>query len=101
MSRVCELTGKSPQVGHKVSHSNRKTKKRFLPNLNMISFHSEALDRNFRLRVTSHALRSVDHRGGFDAFLIKAKKSELSERVQKIKLDVEQAHSQNTAQNAA
>ena len=81
MSRRCELTGKGAQVGHKVSHSNRKTKRRFLPNLLNVTLTSDALGRSFKLRVSAHAFKTVDHRGGFDAFLMKANDDELSERV--------------------
>ena len=70
MSRRCELTGKGPMVGHKVSHSNRKTKRRFLPNLRNVTLISEALGRSVKLRVSANALRTVDHRGGLDAFLL-------------------------------
>ena len=80
MSRRCELTAKGPLVGHKVSHSNIKTKRRFLPNLCNVTFISDALGRNVRLRVSTNAIKSVDHRGGLDAFLIKAKADELSPR---------------------
>src|SRR6059058_6456602 len=80
MSRRCELTAKGPQVGHKVSHSNIKTKRRFLPNLCNVTFISDALGRNVRLRVSTNAIKSVDHRGGLDAFLLKAKAAELSPR---------------------
>ena len=69
MSRRCELTGKSAQVGHKVSHSNIKTKRRFLPNLVNVTLMSDALGRSVRLRISANALKSVDHRGGLDAFL--------------------------------
>ena len=72
MSRRCELTGKTAQVGHKVSHSNIKTKRRFLPNLLNVTLISDAPGRPIRLRISSSALRTVDHRGGLDAFLIKA-----------------------------
>jgi large subunit ribosomal protein L28 len=78
MSRRCELTAKGPQVGHKVSHSNIKTKRRFLPNLVNVTFLSDALGRAVRLRVSTNALKSVDHRGGLDAFLLKARDTELS-----------------------
>ena len=74
MSRRCELTGKSAQVGHKVSHSNIKTKRRFLPNLINVTLISDSLGRSVRLRVSANALRSVDHRGGLDAFLTKARR---------------------------
>jgi large subunit ribosomal protein L28 len=78
MSRRCELTGKTAQVGHKVSHSNRKTKRRFLPNLVNVTLTSDALGRSVRLRISTNALKTVDHRGGLDAFLAKAKETELS-----------------------
>src|SRR5258708_13633836 len=73
MSRRCELTAKGPQTGHKVSHSNIKTKRRFLPNLCNVTFISDALGRNVRLRVSTNAIKTVDHRGGLEAFLLKAK----------------------------
>jgi len=88
MSRRCELTGKAAQVGHKVSHSNRKSKRRFLPNLINVSMISEALGRTVRLRVSASALRTVDHRGGLDAFLRKAKDAQLSERVLELKRQI-------------
>ena len=78
MSRRCELTGKAVQTGNLVSHSNRKTRTRFLPNLCNVTLLSEVLNRSVRLRVTAAALRSVEHRGGLDAFLVKAKDLELS-----------------------
>lgn len=78
MSRRCELTGKGVQTGHKVSHSNHKTKRRFLPNLNTVTLLSETLERPVRLRVSASGLRSVEHRGGLDAFLIKADDADLS-----------------------
>ena len=89
MSRRCELTGKGILVGHKVSHSNRKTKRRFLPNLLNVSIISDALGRAVRLRVSANALKTVDHRGGLDAFLAKAKEVELSPKALKIKREVE------------
>ena len=85
MSRRCELTGKTRQIGHKVSHSNRKTKRRFLPNLLNVTLQSDALERSVRVRISAHALKSVDHRGGLDAFLLKAKDAELSARALEIK----------------
>ena len=88
MSRRCELTGKGAQVGHKVSHSNIKTKRRFLANLVNVTMMSDALGRSVRLRVSAHALRTVDHRGGLDAFLIKARDSDLSERVLELKRQI-------------
>ena len=91
MSRRCELTGKGPMTGNNVSHANNKTKRRFLPNLNEQTLHSEALDRSFKLRISAAALRSVDHRGGLDAFLAKAKDEELSPAALKIKKDIAKA----------
>jgi large subunit ribosomal protein L28 len=91
MSRVCELSGKGPMVGNNVSHANNKTKRRFLPNLNEVTLISDALGRSFRLRISAHALRTVDHRGGLDAFLAKAKDDELSPRALKIKREIEKA----------
>src|ERR1700692_5006875 len=89
MSRRCELTAKGPLVGHKGSHSNTKTKPRFLPNLCNVTFISDALGRNGALRVSTNAIKSVDHRGGFDAFLIKAKATELSPRALELKRAIE------------
>ena len=78
MSWRCDLTGKEPLVGHKVSHSNIKTKRRFLPNLLNVTLISDALGRSVKMRVSANAFKTVDHRGGLDAFLAKAKDSELS-----------------------
>jgi large subunit ribosomal protein L28 len=89
MSRRCELTAKAPQVGHKVSHSNIKTKRRFLPNLCNVTFISDTLGRNVRLRVSTNAIKSVDHRGGLDAYLLKARDSELSPRARELKRQIE------------
>jgi large subunit ribosomal protein L28 len=89
MSRRCELTGKGAQVGHKVSHSNRKTKRRFLPNLLNVSIISDALGREVRLRVSANALKTVDHRGGLDAFLLKAKADDLSPRALELKRQID------------
>ncbi|WP_071672848.1 50S ribosomal protein L28 [Nioella nitratireducens] len=91
MSRVCELTGKGPMSGNNVSHANNKTKRRFLPNLNEVTLGSDTLDRSFKLRVSASALRSVDHRGGLDAFLAKAKDEDLSAKALKIKKDIAKA----------
>jgi len=88
MSRRCELTAKGPQVGHKVSHSNIKTKRRFLPNLVNVTFLSDALGRSVRLRVSTNALKSVDHRGGLDAYLLKARDTELSPRAVELKRQI-------------
>jgi large subunit ribosomal protein L28 len=88
MSRRCDLTGKTAQTGHKVSHSNRKTKRRFLPNLCNVTFMSDALNRSVKLRVSANALKSVDHRGGLDAFLMKAKDEELSREALELKREI-------------
>jgi large subunit ribosomal protein L28 len=88
MAWRCELTGKTRQIGHRVSHSNRKTKRRFLPNLLNVTLMSDALGRSIRLRVSANALKSVDHRGGLDAFLLKAKDAELSPRALELKRQV-------------
>ena len=94
MSRRCDLTGKGVLVGHKVSHSNRKSKRRFLPNLCNITFRSDILGRSVRLRVSANAVKTVDHRGGLDAFLVKAKAEELSPEALAFKRAVEKAQSQ-------
>ncbi|MGR3434433.1 MAG: 50S ribosomal protein L28 [Shimia sp.] len=91
MSRRCELTGKGPMSGNNVSHANNKTKRRFLPNLNEQTLRSDTLERSFRLRISAAALRTVDHRGGLDAFLAKAKDAELSPQALKIKKDIAKA----------
>lgn len=88
MSRRCELTGVGPMVGHHVSHSNMKSKRRFLPALAPATLHSEALGRTFSLRITNAALRTVDFRGGLDAFLLNARDETLSLRARKIKREV-------------
>jgi large subunit ribosomal protein L28 len=88
MSRRCELTGIGPLVGHNVSHSNTKTKRRFLPNLAPATLQSEALGQTFKLRITNAALRTLDFRGGLDVFLVKASDEQLSPRALKIKKQV-------------
>ncbi|RYH07463.1 50S ribosomal protein L28 [Tropicimonas sp. IMCC6043] len=91
MSRVCELTGKGPMVGNNVSHANNRTKRRFLPNLQDVTLISDALGRSFKLKISSAALRSVDHRGGLDGFLAKASDADLSAKALKIKKDIAKA----------
>ena len=88
MSRRCELTGKGVLTGHLVSHSNRKTKRRFLPNLCNVTLQSDVLGRSVRLRISANALRSVEHRGGLDAFLAKASADELSQRARLLKKQI-------------
>jgi large subunit ribosomal protein L28 len=97
MSRRCELSGVNRQIGHKVSHSNIKTKREFQPNLVNVTLASDALGQSFRLRVSAAALRTVDHRGGLDAFLLKASEAELSDRAAKIRRDVKKKLSEQAA----
>jgi large subunit ribosomal protein L28 len=91
MSRVCELSGKGPMSGNTVSHAKNRNRRRFLPNLNDVTLLSDVLGQSFSLRISAAALRTVDHRGGFDAFLAKAKNDELSPKALKIKKEVEKA----------
>ena len=88
MAWRCELTGKGPLVGHKVSHSNIKTKRRFLPNLVNVTLTSETLGRSVRARISANALKSVDHRGGLDGFLLKAKDAELAPKMLELKRQI-------------
>ena len=88
MARRCELSGKGVLTGNNVSHSQVKTRRRFLPNLHVASLHSETLQRSVRLRVSSRALRTVDHRGGLDNFLLKARDCELSSRALQAKKEI-------------
>jgi large subunit ribosomal protein L28 len=85
MSRVCELTGKAVMTGNTVSHANNRARRRYLPNLVNVTLISDALGRSFKLRVSAYGLRSVEHRGGLDAFLAKASASELSDRALTLK----------------
>jgi large subunit ribosomal protein L28 len=85
MSRRCELTGKAVQVGNRVSHANNRTKHRFIPNLQQVTLLSETLNQKVHLRITPHALRSVEARGGLDAFLAKARDAELSDKALRLK----------------
>ena len=97
MSRECELTGKAVLTGNNVSHANNKSKRRFLPNLVNVTLMSEALNQNVRLRISANALRSVEHRGGLDAFLAKADPSELSQRARLLKKPVAKKLAEETA----
>jgi large subunit ribosomal protein L28 len=89
MARRCELTGKAVLVGNNVSHANNKSKRRYLPNLNQVTLTSDALGAKVRFRISSHALRSVEHRGGLDKFLLKARDSELSAHALRVKRQIE------------
>ena len=88
MSRVCELTGKGRQVGNNVSHANNKTKRTFLPNLQNVTLLSEALEKSVKLRVSTHGLRSVEHVGGLDNWLLKTSDEKLSTKVRKLKKEI-------------
>ncbi len=88
MSRRCELTGKGVLTGNRVSHSNIKTRRRYLPNLQRVTLLSETLGQSFRFRIAASTLRTVDHRGGLDDYLKKARDGELSDRALKVKKDI-------------
>ena len=88
MSRICELTGKGRQTGHNVSHANNKTKRVFLPNLQNVTLLSEKLERSFKFRVSTHGLRSVEHVGGLDTWLLKTSDEKLSTNARKVKKEI-------------
>ena len=89
MTRRCEITGKSVLTGNNVSHANNKSRRRYLPNLQPVTLISDTLGRSVSLRVTTHALRSVEHNGGLDNFLLKARKDDLSPKARRIKHEIE------------
>jgi large subunit ribosomal protein L28 len=91
MSRICELTGKGRQVGHNVSHANNKTKRTFLPNLQNVTLLSDSLGRSIRLRVSTHGIRSVEHVGGLDNWLVKTSDTELSLKARRLKREIAKA----------
>jgi len=88
MARRCELTGKGVLSGHNVSHANNKTKRKFRPNVSEVSLISDKLDRTVRLKISKHALRSIDHNGGLDAFIVKQKDDTLSVRARRLKREI-------------
>jgi len=88
MSRSCELTAKAVQSGNNVSHANNKTRRKFLPNLCNVTLISDALGQRFRMRISAAALRTVEHRGGLDAFLLKASEKDLSMRARLLKRQI-------------
>ena len=88
MSRICELTGKGRLTGYNVSHANNKTKRVYLPNLQNVTLMSEALDRSFKFRVSTHGLRSVEHNGGLDNWLLKTRDEKLSKTALKVKREL-------------
>ena len=97
MSRICELTGKGRMVGNNVSHANNKTKRTFLPNLQQVTLLSDSLGRSVRMKVSTNGLRSVEHVGGLDNWLLKTSDDDLSLRARRLKRDVRKASAQKTA----
>ncbi len=91
MARICELTGKGRLTGNNVSHANNRTKRVFLPNLQNVTLLSEKLERGFKFRVSTHGLRSVEHNGGLDNWLLKTKNEKLSTRAQRVKRELKKA----------
>lgn len=88
MARRCELTGKAVLVGHRVSHANNKTKHRFKPNLLDMTLASDTLQRSVKLKISAQALRTLDHRGGLDAFLTKARDADLSPMARRLRREI-------------
>ncbi|MBM3621070.1 MAG: 50S ribosomal protein L28 [Alphaproteobacteria bacterium] len=101
MTRRCELSGKSVQVGHIVSHANNKTKRRFLPNLQDTSVLSDALGHSVRLRLTPRAIRTLEHNGGLDAYLLNTGNSKLTDEMKALKRRVVAAKARKDAKAAA
>ena len=101
MARRCELTGKDVLTGNNVSHAHNKTRRRFLPNLCEVSLISEALNRKVRLKISAHALRTVEHRGGLDGFLLKAKNADLSIKARRLKREINKRRSTQATEGAA
>ena len=93
MARVCQITGKKPMAGNNVSHAHNKTRRRFLPNLQETSVYSEILKRSIRLRVSMHGLRTLDHKGGIDAFVMGTAPSKLDSALRKLRAEMEKAQS--------
>jgi large subunit ribosomal protein L28 len=91
MARRCELTGKGVMTGNTVSHALNRTRRRFLPNLLNVTLMSDALGRSVKLRISANALRTVEHRGGLDAFLLKAHDEELSDNALSLKKELRAA----------
>ncbi|MCR9214380.1 MAG: 50S ribosomal protein L28 [Proteobacteria bacterium] len=91
MARRCELTGKGVQAGNNVSHAKNRTRRRFLPNVHEVRLMSESLGRSFSMKVSAAALRSVEHNGGLDKFLMKSSDADLSLQARRVKRDVKKA----------
>lgn len=88
MARVCKVTGKKPQFGNNVSHANNRTRRRWTPNLQLISLPSEILGRMVSLRMSTNALRTIEHKGGIDAYLLNSKASRLTPDTKSLKKQV-------------
>ena len=101
MARRCELTGKDVQSGHNVSHANNRTKRRFKPNLFEVSVPSDVLGKAFNLKISANALRTLDHVGGLDTFLTKARETGLSPMAKRIKRDIAKAKKKTLAEAKA
>jgi len=101
MARRCTLTGKGVMTGNNVSHANNKTRRRFLPNLRHQRVYSETLGESVRLRISARALRTVEHRGGLDGFLLTAPDGELSGNLRRLKRRIEAARADQSAPAAA
>lgn len=97
MARRCQLTGKGVMTGNNVSHANNRTRRRFLPNIQETALLSDALGRMIRLKLSTNAIRTVEHNGGLDAFLVKAKASELSLEARRLKKAIEKAQARAAA----
>ncbi|SRR5258708_1791274 len=100
MARRCEITGKGVQVGHNVSHANNKTKRRFLPNLQDTTLLSDALNQLVRLRLTTYAIRSIEHKGGLDAYLLGTSDTKLPDSAVRLKRRVARAKAKREAKAA-
>lgn len=98
MTRRCELSGKLPMSGQLRSHAENKSKRKFRPNLCTVSLISDALRRSVRLKVSAHALKSVEHRGGLDAYLMKADDEQLSDRCLRLKRDIKKIKAESGSQ---
>ncbi len=101
MARRCAVTGKRPQFGNNVSHANNKTRRRFQPNLQDTSLYSDALGQMVRLRVSTHAIRSIEHKGGLDSFLLDAKDAVLTPDVRRVKKRIALARRAAAAEESA
>lgn len=97
MARVCSVTGKKPRFGNKVSHANNKTRRRWQPNLQVCSFPSEILGKMIRLRLTANGIRTVEHNGGIDAWLLGTRPSRLTEPARKLRKQLERAQARKSA----